>query len=309
VYWTVFSLTGMLLVAWALDRSGDAATRGLGQFYALLGLPFAGIGLLVFLLTRRAIPRVLAMIVTGVSLVFLGLMLAFARFGYLIERYRQSSGHVFSSADGRGLGEAIERRDLARIRALAAAGADLNARGRDGTSPLSFALDRKQVEAARLLVELGANPLRGEGAAGHPPLFEMAATDDLSGLLKLTLERGANASAVRDDEMTLLQWAIGYRAFANVGLIVAASARLDTRDDAHELKSPLGFALERRLWEYARFLVEHGAPLEEAPGYNGLDAVVGNIEPPKEGDSDRGEYLLLVKAMTDRGYAFPARQR
>ena len=305
-YWTVFGLTALLLVAWALDRSGDAATRGLGQLYALAGLPFLGLWLLAFLLAKRAVPRVLAMLVTGVPLLFLGVIWGFARFGYLIERYRESPGHVFRSADSRGIGEAIDRGDLGRIRQLAAAGADLNAEGRDGTSALSFALDRKQVDAARLLLELGASPMRGQGAAGHQPLFEMAATDDLSGLLELALERGASADATRDDGMTLVHWAIGYRAFKNVELIVGAGARLDTRDDAHQLKSPLGFALERRLWEYARFLVEHGAPLKEAPGYNGLDAVVANIEPPTDGSPDRAEYLGLVKAMTDRGFAFPA---
>jgi hypothetical protein len=309
VYWAVFGLTALLLVAWALDRSGDPATKGLGQFYALVGLPFLGLGLLVYLLVKRAVPRVLAMIVTGVPLIALGVLWGFARFGYLIERYRESPGHRFGSAESRTLGEAIERRDLARIRELAAGGANLNAEGSDGTGLLSFALDRRQVDAARLLVELGADPLRGQGAAGRPPLFEMAATDDLSGLLRAALDRGANANAVRDDGMTLLHWAIGYRAFKNVELIVAAGARMDTRDDAHQLRSPLSFALERRLWGCARFLVEHGAPLKEAPGYNGLDAVVASIEAPKDGDPDRAEYLALVKVMADRGYAPIAKTR
>lgn len=306
-YWTVFGLTAVLLVAWAFDRSGDPATRGLGRFYALVGLPFLGLGLLVFLLTRRAVARVLATIVTGAPLLALGVLLGFARFGYLIERYRESPQHVFGSTESRALGEAVERRDLDRIRQLSAGGANLNAEGRDGKTPLSFALDRRQYDVARLLVELGADPLRGEGAAGRPPLFEMAATDDLSNVLKLALERGANPNAVRDDGMTLLHWAIGYRALQNVKLIVAAGARLDARDDAHQLRSPLSFALERRLWAYARFLVEHGAPLKEAPGYNGLDAVFVNIETPAEGSPDRAEYLLLVEAMTGRGFTLPTR--
>jgi len=308
-YWTVAGLTAALLVAWALDRSGDAATKGLGQAYALLGLPFLAAGVLIFLLARRAVPRVLATVVTGVPLLFIALLWGFARFGYLIERHNESPGHVFGSRDGRALGEAIRGRDLAGIRRLAAAGADLNTVGRDGATPLAYALDHGAVDSAQLLVELGADPLRGEGAAGHPPLFEMAATDTLAPLLRTALAQGANANARRDDGMTLLHWAIGYRAFKDVELIVAAGARLDTRDDAHQLRSPLAFALERRLWECARFLVEHGAPLREAPGFNGLDAVVGNLEPPRDGETGRDEYIGLVKAMTGRGYAFPARLR
>ena len=309
VHWAVAALTVALLVAWALDRSGDAATRGLGQVYALAGLPFLALGVLVFLLARRAVPRVLAVVVTGVPLLFIALLWGFARFGYLIERHAESPGHVFSGRDGRALGEAIRGRDLAGIRRLAAAGSDLNAAGRDGTTPLAYALDHGAVDAAQLLVELGADPLRGRGAAGHPPLFEMAATDDRAPLLKAALARGANPNAALEEGMTLLHWAIGYRAFTDVELVVAAGARLDTRDDAHQLRSPLAFAIERRLWECARYLVEHGAPLDEAPGFNGLDAVVGNLEPPGDGEAGRDEYLRLVQAMTGRGYAFPARPR
>jgi ankyrin repeat protein len=135
----------------------------------------------------------------------------------------------------------------------------------------------------------------------------MAATEDLSGLLKRALDRGASPNAVREDGMTLLHWSIGYRALENVELIVAARARLDTRDDTHQMPSPLSFALQRRLWSYARLLVERGAPMKEAPGYNGLEAVFANIEAPAEGSPDRAEYLLLVKAMKDRGLTLPAR--
>ncbi len=305
VFWIVAGTTAVLLAAWALDRSGDAATRGLGQFYALVGVPFLVLGVLVFLLARRAVPRALAMLVTGVPLLFLATLWGFARFGYLIDRYRESPGHVFGGAESRGLGAAIDRGDLGRIRELARSGTDLNAIGREGVSPLSFALDRKRYDAARLLLELGADPLRGQGAAGHPPLFEVAASDDLSGLLELALARGADPNAALAEGLPLLHWTIGYRAFRNVALIVGAGARLDTRDDAHQLRSPLSFALERRLWGCARLLVERGAPLAEAPGYNGLAAVVANLEPPGDADPDRAEYLALVKAMTDRGFVFP----
>ena len=62
-----------------------------------------------------------------------------------------------------------------------------------------------------------------------------------------------------------------------------------------------------REWAYARFLVEHGAPVHEAPGYNGLDAKFLNADPPAEGSPDRAEYDALVKAMIERGFTPPAR--
>jgi ankyrin repeat protein len=199
---------------------------------------------------------------------------------------------MFGSSKARELGKAIEQRDLAAIRRLAAEGADLNEIGRDKRSPLSFALDRNALDAADVLLELGADPTKGEGEGGRAPLTEMVSTDARSELLKKALEKGASPEFTDKWGVPMVHWAVTSRCGKNL---------------EHQLASPLSCALDRREWATARFLVEHGAPMHEAPGYNGLDAKFRNTEPPAEGSAGRAEYDALVKAMTERGFAPPAR--
>jgi hypothetical protein len=304
VFWIGFSLSALLLVAWSLDRGGDAATRGLGKLYALLGLPFLVVGLAVFLFAHGTLGRGLAVRVAAVPLLLMGLMAANARFGYIVDEYLRSPAHIFGGSAGRELGRAIEAQDLARIKSLAAGGADLNGTGREDIRPLSFALDRNKLDAARVLLELGADPTRGRGEAGRPPLVEIASSDALAELLVAALAHGADPNYVFSPESgTLVYWAIASRARRNMEQLVASGARLDLRDDAHFRSSPLSYALQRRLWDYALFLVEHGAPLSEAPGYNGLQARFANADPPGQGDADHEQYVLLVRAMSQRGFA------
>jgi ankyrin repeat protein len=57
------------------------------------------------------------------------------------------------------------------LRRLAAAGADVNATDRSGTTPLVFAARSGQVEAVRALLELGAGPDLPSGVNDWPPLL------------------------------------------------------------------------------------------------------------------------------------------
>jgi hypothetical protein len=295
-FWIIFGVTGALSGFCAVSsRSGDAMGRALAFFYAVGGAVCLGLALLVFFLGHGTGARLGAAALAFLPILVVGLMAAKARFGYLVRDYLKSPGHVFESARARGLGEAIERSDLAGIRRLAAAGADLNELGKDGRSALSFALDKKKLESAGVLLELGADPARGQGEAGRPPLVELVQADELEGLLTTALARGADANFVDQWKVPLLYSAIASRAMKNVERLVLGGARLDTRDD--QLPSPLSYAIQRRLWPYAQFLAEHGAPLREAPGFNGLDAILTNVEPPSEGDPDRADYLALMKAL------------
>jgi hypothetical protein len=301
-FWIVAGLTALLLGAWALSRGTDAASRGIGQAYALVGLPFLALGVLVFLLSRGPALRGVALVVAAVPLLALLAMAANARFGYLLDDYLKSPAHLFASTPGRDLGRAIEAHDLPRIRQLAAGGADLAEIGKDGRSPLAFALDRGALDAAAVLVDLGADPTRGEGEGGHAPIVEMANADARADLLRQALAHGASPDYADKWGVPLVHWAITSRARTCLRVLIEGKARLDVRDDTHQLASPLSTAVDRRLWDYALVLVEHGAPVKEAPGWNGLDVRFANASPPAPGDGDRADYDRLLAAMTARGF-------
>lgn len=83
--------------------------------------------------------------------------------------------------------------DVARIRALAAAGADLNAPDAGGTrwTPLLHAVHRNQRQAVRVLIEAGADVNRAS-PSGLSPL-EMAAGNGQVDIVRQLLAAGANA--------------------------------------------------------------------------------------------------------------------
>ncbi len=302
-FWVVLALSTLLMTAWFFDRSGDAASRGLGAAYALVCLPFVAGGFLLFFLTRGTAPHLLGILLTCTPLLLLAVLLANARFGYLVTRHRESAGQLLPAGKGQALGAAIDLNDLPVIRELVAAGGDVNAAGKSGHTPLTFAFKKKRYEAADLLLELGADPTR-KSDEWIPPLAEMSTSDKFCGLLDTALKHGADPNFAHDG-LPILQNAIGSGAEKDFEVILAAGARLDVRNDERIIPAPLGFAVQRRLWRTARILVEHGAPLTEPPGYNGIDIILRQIDPPSEGGFGSEEYALFAKAMADKGNPVP----
>jgi hypothetical protein len=306
-FWVLLALGVLLMAAWFLDRSGDPAGRGIGAGYALVCLPLVAIGVVLFLVTRGTAPRLLAALLAAAPLLLLALLWGNARFGYLVTRFRESPGRLLPGRAGRELGEAIERDDRDRIRALAASGTDLNAAGPSGHTALTFAFKKERHGAAKCLLELGADPTRAS-AEWIPPLAEMATSDRYADLLETALRRGADPNFSHDG-LPILQNAIGSRAAKAFQLILDAGARLDLRNDERGVPAPLGFALRRRLWEMARVLVERGAPLAEPPGPDSLGVILRDLDPPDEGGFGGDEYARLARALAERGLRMPAMRR
>ena len=299
-FWTALALGSLLMIVWFVDRSGDPASRGIGAGYALVCLPFVAGGLLLFFLTRGTAPRLLGTLLASAPLLLLAALYGNARFGYLITRHRESPGQLLGGGKSQELGVAIERGDLSLIRELVAGGADVNAAGKSGHTPLTFAFKKERYDAANLLLEMGADPTR-RSEHWIPPLAEMATSDRCSGLLETALKHGADPSFSHDG-LPILQNAIGSRAESNFLLILAAGARLDLRNDERGIPAPLGFALRRRLWTMARVLVERGAPLDDPPGAASIGLALRDIEPPREGEPGSEEYVLLAGALAARGF-------
>jgi ankyrin repeat protein len=92
------------------------------------------------------------------------------------------------------------------MRQLLAAGADPNAAGDGGTTALMMAIH--DVEKTRLLLEAGANP-NARPDDGRTPLTVAASQFGASAVVKLLLDRGANATAMTASRTTALRLAAG----------------------------------------------------------------------------------------------------
>lgn len=95
------------------------------------------------------------------------------------------------------------------VETLLANNADVNARSGNAmrNQPLHAAAAGRRVEAARLLIESGAD-VNGTQAGGFVPLHSAAQNGDLA-LVQLLLSRGADVNARSDDGRTALSLAEG----------------------------------------------------------------------------------------------------
>lgn len=167
---------------------------------------------------------------------------------------------------GRALMEAAEADDIEGLRALIAAGADVNAAiGGDG-SPLIEAARSASVDAVRLLLDAGADASMGVAGDGSP-LIAAAARGRLD-IVGLLLDRGARIDEiVPGDENALMQASAGghlplvqllVQRGANVHLRAWSGSSYD-RSGRGEWRTALGLARREGHEAVARYLVSRGA--------------------------------------------------
>ena len=126
------------------------------------------------------------------------------------------AGHSPDEGSPRPIVWAARAGQVESIRALVAAGVDVNAmdRGGYGWTPLQHALHKRESVAARALVEAGADVAR-HGTGQMPPLMMAAGYGDLSSV-KLLLEHGADASFEFQPGITAVWAAAGGMALADI---------------------------------------------------------------------------------------------
>ena len=121
-------------------------------------------------------------------------------------------------------------RDIDVVRVLVAAGADIDAVGDwdagipDGEWPLNTAADMGDLQFARQLLELGADPCRER--TGVTALLTAAAHDQLE-IVQLLIEHGADVNAADCDGSTPLSAAVSLEC---VELLLAAGADIHVQD-------------------------------------------------------------------------------
>ncbi|MBI4815533.1 MAG: ankyrin repeat domain-containing protein [Deltaproteobacteria bacterium] len=179
-----------------------------------------------------------------------------------------SKGEQAKRPTAKDLNIAIEQKNVALVKKLLEAGADLN-KQQGGTTPLCMAILMELDEAVRLLLDKGADPNLAQ-KDGETPLMGAAAFHEKAALL--LLERGADPKYVSKRQETALSRAV------NLGhiSIKVVKALLDAGADPNvhaKLEAPiLSLAVEAGRADVAELLVKAGAKLD-AKDQGGLTAL------------------------------------
>ncbi len=147
----------------------------------------------------------------------------------------------------------VLKRDVEGVRRELAGGADVNARTRDGATPLMLAVKYGQspVELVRLLVEAGAE-LEARDQRGFTAVA-MAAEQPNADVTRFLARAGANLETLNNLGMTPLMKVAAVLDLERVKILVEAGARLDTRSSDGE--TVLAFAARNERREILKYLM------------------------------------------------------
>ena len=145
--------------------------------------------------------------------------------------------------------EACSQGDLARVTELIRRGANVNARGETGETPLHAAQNRK---VAELLIAKGAEIDAKDTDFEMTPLFN--APLDVAELL---LSKGADINARAKERLTPAAWCVYWDAMDKLKLLISRGA--DINAGAGSAKTPLHIAANWGKVQMAEFLVSKGA--------------------------------------------------
>src|SRR5690606_16401499 len=138
-----------------------------------------------------------------------------------------SLGGPAAHAD-QNLADAAEQGDLATIERLVQNGTKVDSRLLDGTTALHWAVLRDQVDAARMLLDHGADPA-AVNRNGMTPLY-LAAQNGNAAMVALLLDAGASPNAVATTGESTLMTAARTGAPDVVELLISRGAQVDARD-------------------------------------------------------------------------------
>jgi len=161
-----------------------------------------------------------------------------------------------ASPAGTSLADASGRGDVQAVRALVQQGADVNARGVDGTSPLHHAVSSDHLDVADLLLKAGANVAAAD-RYGVTPL-SLAALNGNASIIRRLLDAGADPNAADPTGETALMTAAKTGMPDAMRVLVDAGARVDARDTQFQ-QTALMLAVRENHPAAVTFLLERGA--------------------------------------------------
>jgi ankyrin repeat protein len=186
------------------------------------------------------------------------------------------------------LAEAAADEDLARVEALIAEGADVNASQGDGMTALHWAARHGSAPMTEMLLDAGAEMESTTRLGTYTPLH-MAAELGRADVVDLLVAAGADVTAVTSTGVTPLHFAAGAGNVRTIERLVAAGADLDAPDDAAQ-RTPLMFATGHGRTEAVAVLLALGADVSAET------RVVDFIARSEYDDDERKERDERVKA-------------
>jgi hypothetical protein len=198
--------------------------------------------------------------------------------------------------------EAAWKGDAEKVAKLAAEGVDVNSIGKDGVTPLMWALKNKSFAGAEALLKAGADPNL------YVPEFGAAAIQLMAGgnepkMLALLLQYGGNPNdpgngTLRDRPLWL---AASQGRIDNVKMLIAAGAELNAHDEygASIATATLGLAK----FEVLAYLLEQGFNHDLARIARG----VARREVPDDSEAQQWK-LKVIELLKARGVKIPEQQ-
>lgn len=182
--------------------------------------------------------------------------------------------HLFGQQNSNALCDAVKAGNVAKVKALIAAGADVNVRNSDNTCPISLALEgpsETHLPMLRLLLDAGAD-VNFYSAASYrmSVLMEAICKKNAAELVKFLLERGARPNFTVQGEITTMHIAAVYFDSQVMNLLIEAGGRVNMRDTNGY--TPLMKAAQQNHLNAVDYLVMHGAKID-IEAYNGSTAL------------------------------------
>ena len=210
----------------------------------------------------------------------------------------------FESASVAQLASASAAGNTNQIVKLVAAGADVNAVGKNGMRPLFWALIHENVRGFRCLIELGADPgaVVGTAIPARQSALTLAASLPDSDYLEILLKKGANpnlpASQVAHAPIFS---AIHYRRTNSIAVLLRHGADIEWKSVSGG--GPLMHAIEQGNFEAALFLFRLGADAlaKGRWGYSSVDTLLKYRDNAVSSWRDRAAYKQLMKELERSG--------
>ena len=216
----------------------------------------------------------------------------------------------FEGAPQVGLVSAIERADSAAAAAAVKQGADPNQMGREGVTPLLWAMGKNTPSGVRIALEVGADPnliarwTPRDASPRHQSAMELAAMYESPEILQILLENGGNPNLVTTDQtkQTPIFNAILHERARNIELLLMSGADINHRDLA--MATPIEYAVTSTSYSMALLLLRKGADptIKDRWGRNAVDITkeFGDRGVPR-GSADQRAYPEFVSELKGRG--------